>query len=90
MGYKGHSELLRAWTEILDAWDEFSPQIDEVIECGPERLITPTTVRGRGKGSGIEIEAHGAVLWTLRDGKVARGKLFQSKDDALEAVGLEG
>jgi hypothetical protein len=29
------------------------------------------------------------MLWTLRDGKILRrGKMFQTKDEALEAVGL--
>jgi ketosteroid isomerase-like protein len=85
--YRGHEGVFRASIEIWEAWDEFRLEIDDVIECGPERLITPTTVRGRGKGSGIEIEARGAVLWTLREGKIVQAKLFQTKEEALQAVG---
>jgi hypothetical protein len=47
-----------------------------------------TLVRARGKGSGVVIEAHGASVWSVCDGKVTRAKLFQSKAEALEAVGL--
>ena len=42
----------------------------------------------RGRGSGVEVEATGAQVWTIRDGKFQRAKLYQSKAEALEAVGL--
>jgi ketosteroid isomerase-like protein len=86
--YRGREGVVLAWTEIMDAWTKFAPEIEKVIECGPERLITPTLVRGQGKASGVQGEAHGAVLWTLREGKIIQGKLFQSKEEALEAVGV--
>jgi ketosteroid isomerase-like protein len=34
------------------------------------------------------MEARGAMLWTTREGKIVRGKMFQTKDEALEAAGL--
>ncbi len=86
--YMGHDGLARFWTEMLDAFDRFSPEMEEVIECGPEELITVDLVRGRGKGSGVEIEARGAMLWTVREGRIVRGKMFQTKEEAIEAVGL--
>ena len=49
--------------------------------------ITLDVVRARGKGSGIDMEAHGAMLWTLREARSARIKMFQNKDEALKAVG---
>ena len=85
--YKGHDGLTRFWTEMLDAFEHFSPEMVEVIECGPEELITVDVVRGRGKGSGIEIEARGAMLWTMREGKIIRGKMFQTKEEAIGAAG---
>jgi hypothetical protein len=41
----------------------------------------------RGRGSGVEVDAVGAQLWTIRNGKVRSVKLYQSKADALEAAG---
>ena len=86
--YRGHDELRQFWTGLWDAWDEWNPEIDEVIECGRGCLVTVTMIRARGKTSGIEIAARGAVLWMVRDGKISQAKLFQGKDEALEAVGL--
>ena len=86
--YRGHDGLTRFWTDMLEAWERFSPEMVEVIECGPERLITLDVVRARGKGSGIDMEARGAMLWTVREGKIVGAKMFQTKAEALEAVGL--
>jgi ketosteroid isomerase-like protein len=86
--YKGRDGLTRFWTDMLEAWEQFSPEIEDVFECGPERLITLDVVRARGKGSGIDMEARGAMLWTVHDGKIVRVKMFQTKDAALEAAGL--
>jgi ketosteroid isomerase-like protein len=88
--YKGHEGLTRFWTEMQDVWERFSPEMVEVIECGPEKLITVDVVRARGRGSGIETEARGAMLWTLREGKIARAQMFQTKEEALEAIGHSG
>ena len=36
----------------------------------------------------IEVELTYAVLYTIRDGKIARGREYWTKDQALEAAGL--
>ena len=84
--YKGHDGLARFWSEMLEAWEDFSPTIVEVIDRGPDGLITVVLVRARGKGSGIDMEARGAMLWTVQEGKIARVKMFQSKEDAVQAA----
>jgi len=87
--YEGHEGLTQFWMEMLDAWEHFSPRMTEVIECGPEQLITLDVVRARGRGSGIDMEARGAMLWTVKGGKIARAKMFQTKDEALAACSAE-
>jgi ketosteroid isomerase-like protein len=47
------------------------------------------TVRGRGRASGIEVEARsGAAVWTMREGKIVRVVWFPTRAEALEAAGL--
>ena len=84
--YKGHDGLARFWTDMLDAWEHFSPEMVEVIDFGPDGLITVDLVRARGKGSGIDMEARGAMLWTVQGGKIVRVKMFQTKEEAFRAV----
>jgi ketosteroid isomerase-like protein len=86
--YIGHEGFKRWWAEHNDAWEDFTLEIVEVVECAHDRVITVTVVRGRGKGSGISIEGTGAVLWKLRESKVLGARLFQSREGALEAGGL--
>jgi ketosteroid isomerase-like protein len=86
--YRGHAEIRRMWQATSEAWDEWTTEIREAIELDRETVVLVTLVRARGKGSGILVEAHGASIWSLRDGKVTYAKLFQNKTEALAAVGL--
>jgi hypothetical protein len=54
------------------------------------RVIVVNHVRMRGRGSGVEVDATGAQLWTISGGKVRSLKIYQSKADALEDLGLAG
>jgi ketosteroid isomerase-like protein len=40
----------------------------------------------RGKGSGIEVEARYAHLWTMQDGRGVRVDAYADPDAALEAL----
>jgi ketosteroid isomerase-like protein len=48
------------------------------------------TVRmpGRGRGSGIEVEAHYYAVYTLGGGVIVRMDEYADRAEALEAVGL--
>jgi hypothetical protein len=35
----------------------------------------------------VEVNATGAMIWTIRDGEIVAATMYQSKDDALEAAG---
>jgi ketosteroid isomerase-like protein len=61
---------------------------EEIIEVDEARVVVVNRVRGRGRGSGVEVDATGAQLWTITGGEIRSVKLYQSKADALEAVGL--
>jgi uncharacterized protein len=85
--YRGHAEIRKFWQAFLEAWDTWNVELLEVFDVDHETVVCVTLVRARGKDSGIPTEAHGAGVWSLRDGKITRAKLFQSKAEALEAVG---
>ena len=85
--YRGHEGIrrwFRAWNE---AWVESDFRLEELIEAGDD-VVAVVSRRGRGRVSGVEVQSPGAVLWTIRDGKVARVVLFPTRDEALEAIGL--
>ncbi len=86
--YLGPVEAIQMWRTVWDAWGKVVIDFAEVIECGDGRVITVNVFRGEGRASGIKTEAQVANLWAFRDGLIARIQMFQSKDQALEAVGL--
>jgi ketosteroid isomerase-like protein len=88
--YRGRDGFTRFWNAMMDAWEQFTPETVEVLDSGPERVVTFDLVRARGRQSGIEMESHGGMVWTMREGAIVRAKMFQTKEEALKAVGLEG
>jgi ketosteroid isomerase-like protein len=85
---KGHAEIRKQLRDVMEAFAEINPEF-EITALDSERVLFVNRLRVRGKASGVEVTAVGATLWTLRDGKIVHGKLFQSKDEALAAAGIE-
>jgi ketosteroid isomerase-like protein len=65
-------------------------RVDTVILAATtDTVVLAGRIREQGRVSGVAVETRGATVWTLRDGKVIRLKIYQSTDEALKAVGLE-
>ena len=86
--YRGKEQVRKVWTSFVEAFDVFRWDAEEIIEVDESRVIAVNHVRMRGRGSGIEVDAVGAQLWTISEGIGRSIKLYQSKADALEAAGL--
>jgi ketosteroid isomerase-like protein len=69
------------------AWDELEVTAEEFIDLG-DRVLICAHHQGRGRGSGIEVDARFYEVYTLRDGEVVRVDEFAERADALEAAGL--
>ncbi len=64
--------------------------IEETRGIG-DRVLLVATHSGRGRDSGVPVEARWAYVYTVRDGKVSRVELWGDRDAreaALEAVGV--
>jgi ketosteroid isomerase-like protein len=86
--YRGHHGLRKIFREWHDSWQKIEYDFDEPIEAG-EQVISVVTRRGRGRASGADVEWRGALVWTIRQGKVVRVVWFRTRADALEAAGLK-
>jgi uncharacterized protein len=87
--YRGHAglgEMLRSfWAEFED----IRSGIEEAIPAG-SHVVVRARFSGRGKRSGAEIDMPAWQVWTLRNGKVVRWRIFRTKHEALEAAGQIG
>jgi ketosteroid isomerase-like protein len=86
--YEGHEGALRLRRDIEDVWEEWSETPEQIIDAG-ERVVVIQTVRGRGRGSGVEVMQRGAFIYTVREAKVIHVELYPDPQEALRAVGLE-
>ena len=72
--------------EFVEAWESLRLQVDEFIEAR-DHVVMPNTLHARGR-DGVEVQAHGAWVWTIRDGSITHLCFYQERQEALEAVGL--
>jgi ketosteroid isomerase-like protein len=82
-------EAMRAYVQDwIDTFDGFRADPLELIDAGEDQVVAVMRVMGRAKLSGVETDLIFATLYTIREGKIARGREYATRDDALEATGL--
>jgi len=65
----------------------FEPE--RFFDMDDERVLVFVRVSATGHGSGVPVEFPVAHEFTIRGGLVVRFKVYGSRDEALEAAGLE-
>lgn len=83
---ESYQEFMARMREWLRAWGRpLTIEADQLIESG-DRILAMIRWKGRGKGSGVEMEAAGAHLWTFREGLVVRYEVYRDRDEAQAAL----
>jgi uncharacterized protein len=84
--FRGHKGFLQNLDQLAEVFEEIEVTPEEFIEVGDELVVVIHTA-GRGKSSGIRVENRVAHIWTLRDGKATRFRVYTSKEQALAEAG---
>jgi ketosteroid isomerase-like protein len=80
---------LRAYLQDWqDTFDDFTIEPVELIDAGEDNVIAVIRISGRAKLSGVETDLTYAALYTVREGKIVRGREYWTREEALEAAGL--
>jgi ketosteroid isomerase-like protein len=79
---KGYDGLRVFFEEIVSLFEEVQFEEEEILELG-DKVVVVSMGHFRGRASGIEVKARAAVVWTVRDGKLAHFGFYQTKEDAL-------
>jgi ketosteroid isomerase-like protein len=74
----------KAMLEFAESFEDFRAEAQEFIDAG-DRVVVAFRERGRARGS-IELEQLFGILYTLREGKIARMQWFDSPEEALAAA----
>ena len=86
--YRGHAGVLR-W---IEDWQEGLPitsfDLQECIDAG-DTVVAVILLRARARGSDVDVKRQDAIVYRLRDGIIVRFDYYNSRQQALNAVGLE-
>jgi ketosteroid isomerase-like protein len=84
--YRGHHGIETFWDVFWSTFEDVQLETHDFIQAGSE-VVAPNTAHMRGR-EGIEVIARTALVFTVENGQIARLRLFDEHDEALEAVGL--
>jgi ketosteroid isomerase-like protein len=83
-GIEGFQQWAR---DNRDSYEGFVFEVSELRDLG-DQVLALVALHGRGRGSGVPMDMPFAVIWTLREGKIAKCAAFRDRAQALEAAGL--
>jgi ketosteroid isomerase-like protein len=82
---RGIDAMAETWLATLAAWKDFRAVPDEVIDHGDNVLVL-NSISGRGRGSGADVTALTATVWSVEGGRVVRLALYWDTERAREAA----
>jgi ketosteroid isomerase-like protein len=85
--YRGHAGV-REFIEIQnDTWETVVAEPATIRDLG-EHALVEVHLSAVGRTSGIPVDRVTWNVFAIRDGKIAAGRVYTTKSEALEAVGL--
>jgi ketosteroid isomerase-like protein len=82
--FRGHAGLREMFEMMDEVWEEFIIELEEIRDLG-SGFLSLAQVRLKGK-TGVELEHTMDAVFELRDGKMARGRSYLDRDEALAAA----
>jgi ketosteroid isomerase-like protein len=82
-------DAMRAYLQDwIDTFDDFRLEIIELIEADETTVVAFLRFAGRAKLSGIETDQALGCVFSIDDGKIARGREYATRAQTLKAAGL--
>jgi ketosteroid isomerase-like protein len=85
--YRGREGWTEFWGDFRAAWEDVAVSIER-MEAIDDRVLILGKIHGKGRESGVAVEADAAWVHTVNDGLIVRVQTFATWADALEAAGL--
>ena len=85
--FRGGEGIARYFENLGNAWDRFHIVAGEFRELA-DLVIMLGRLEGRGKGSGVPVDASLGMVFDFRAGAIARIRGFLDHNEALRAAGL--
>jgi ketosteroid isomerase-like protein len=86
--FHGYDGFLRFFAEWVEPYDEWTQEVERIIDAGDQHAITITRQKARLRDSGAWVEQRTGYLYTIENGRVVRGEVHSPPEGALAAAGL--
>jgi ketosteroid isomerase-like protein len=84
--FTGRDGYLPWASQWLEAWESFELVGEDFEPVGEHHVLMSVVQRGKGKGSGVDVEMRVCYMLEYRDGLAARLHLYADREQALAAV----
>ena len=85
--YRGREGFERFAAVISEVWEELQNTAEEFRDLG-DRVLVLGRLRGRGKGSGAQVEAPLAMILDFRGDRIRRMRAYLDRAEAFRAAGV--
>jgi ketosteroid isomerase-like protein len=84
---QGHDAVRASLARWKDEWEDYE-LLPEDFEPQGDRVVATVRLSGRGRVSGVEVDARFYEVFTLHRGKIVRMDQFTERSEALAVAGL--
>jgi len=82
----GRESFVRFSDRYRRAWSDYKSAAKEFVDAGDDVVVT-LHEKARARGTEMLVERDLASVWTMREGRAIRVRVYGTKQEALEAVG---
>ena len=86
--YVGYEGALKWRRDFFDVMEDARYILDEVLATGADYVVIANSLVGKGASSGAPVDMRWTSVFWFRDGKICRAAGFNTRAEALGAVGL--
>jgi ketosteroid isomerase-like protein len=83
-GLDGFLAFRAAW---FAAYEEWSYEVENIVEADRNRVVATFNTRGKPRGSDAWADMRYAIVYTVEDGLISRAQAYASPAEALAAAG---
>jgi ketosteroid isomerase-like protein len=85
---QGPEAVLAYLQEIREAWEQYDVQVEQMVEIDDGVLVFMQETAQTRQGA-LELQDHTAMIFKVRNGKIAEMAGYLEPDEALRAAGLK-
>lgn len=84
----GLEEMPQLWADLDETYSEFSLTPEEFTPVGDDHVVVEVRTSARLRGSEARMEATQYHVWRVQAGKVRETWAYNTRQEALDAIGL--